>query len=727
MCAKQLHCRVGTVYSELLASWKLLQRQDDCGEDLSGAASQIRTAVESLSSNGEEEVKQTLFCEAFHRVIEEFDEEVRSNGDGGTTLSSLFLFPCYEEGGQLNGMKVVAANIGDSRLLAITVSPSDDQSGANNGNTRLNKDLNQSLHSLSSSEHYDGAKHDQLSTSAHSYFNLSPVQTINNSATGSSKTTATTITTNNKGKNAVVAVSRAHPLSSDHKLSLDRERYRVENAVAIRPQALPWSLDPIFHNDVDNKNTDGSCNKRSAVHFLPVDYSFPHDDDMPHTIAPSKERKDPLDDTHHDKQSIVTMSSLIEEAGAKVRLLSGLVPASVQSLPQQERKEDDEIKVEVDDTRPQLILPSHGHLVTSLTLFSDRSAAVKHQDAALKHGRRLQEVSSAMSALRPALSPPYNSNKNQRSSENNAEGQGHQQQSLVVNRQESFIACRAIIQQSILIRGPLAYHGRFGRSVLMTRSIGDRLGPRGCIPCAELTSMYVPYTSNSETTVRVVLATDGLWDVIDNDTVRRAAAWFKHQSSSALAVYLARKAVRRRVKQNLRRDDVTVTVVDLNVNKHGKRLFLQSNKSVEGRPCKAIALTTNEDKDKELLVPIRRQSDGKISPTESTKGKASVIRVTDELDLTVHNIQPSSHQSGYVDTDTNLLPIAVSNGALSGSSNWKKVSPVSSSSRTTPSTESQVLMNGYYHCRNHGSSGPMISGVQPLPPEGAFGDRCIIS
>jgi hypothetical protein len=39
--------------------------------------------------------------------------------------------------------------------------------------------------------------------------------------------------------------------------------------------------------------------------------------------------------------------------------------------------------------------------------------------------------------------------------------------------------------------GPMAYHGRHDSSLLMTRSIGDRMGPRGCLAVADVTAVTI--------------------------------------------------------------------------------------------------------------------------------------------------------------------------------------------------------------------------------------------
>eukprot|EP00981_Chlorochromonas_danica_P014437 scaffold8013_cov187-Ochromonas_danica.AAC.2 len=145
---------------------------------------------------------------------------------------------------------------------------------------------------------------------------------------------------------------------------------------------------------------------------------------------------------------------------------------------------------------------------------------------------------------------------------------------ILPSRLESYIANR---QGPGGFRGPLAYFGRYNHSLLMTRSIGDRFGPRGCLHLPEITSLVIP----SNTHVRFVLASDGMWDVIDNHTVRRMGLYYKYNSADALATALARKAHRRRAKRHLRRDDITVTVVDVN---QSAALYVKSRYSNYGTP-----------------------------------------------------------------------------------------------------------------------------------------------
>lgn len=62
----------------------------------------------------------------------------------------------------------------------------------------------------------------------------------------------------------------------------------------------------------------------------------------------------------------------------------------------------------------------------------------------------------------------------------------------VLALQYCFDLCVHTFSADGLVQGPLAYFGRYHRSLLMTRSLGDHLGPRGCIALCELTAITLP-------------------------------------------------------------------------------------------------------------------------------------------------------------------------------------------------------------------------------------------
>jgi len=105
--------------------------------------------------------------------------------------------------------------------------------------------------------------------------------------------------------------------------------------------------------------------------------------------------------------------------------------------------------------------------------------------------------------------------------------------------------------------GPMAFFGRYNLSIAVTRSIGDRYGPRRCIALPDTIALDVQPGEN----IRCVLASDGLWDVV---SVKKVASYLmKYKDPSEAAIALAGKASSRRQKKTIRYDDITVTVVDI--------------------------------------------------------------------------------------------------------------------------------------------------------------------
>jgi hypothetical protein len=57
----------------------------------------------------------------------------------------------------------------------------------------------------------------------------------------------------------------------------------------------------------------------------------------------------------------------------------------------------------------------------------------------------------------------------------------------------------------------------FTRILLLYRSVGDPLGPRACLPLPDITAITIP----PHTHARFVIASDGMWDVVSSEEVRR--------------------------------------------------------------------------------------------------------------------------------------------------------------------------------------------------------------
>mmetsp|Transcript_1998 Transcript_1998/g.2079 ORF Transcript_1998/g.2079 Transcript_1998/m.2079 type:complete len:389 (-) Transcript_1998:494-1660(-) len=118
---------------------------------------------------------------------------------------------------------------------------------------------------------------------------------------------------------------------------------------------------------------------------------------------------------------------------------------------------------------------------------------------------------------------------------------------------ESFIERRGRDHQ-----GPLAVHGRNGISLTMTRSIGDKYGPRSCVWVPDVSAVTIPANQHA----RFVLASDGMWDVLTVTTVQKLVYRFKNVQK--VASLLSKRAWLKRMHLQMRPDDITVIVVDIN-------------------------------------------------------------------------------------------------------------------------------------------------------------------
>jgi serine/threonine protein phosphatase PrpC len=125
---------------------------------------------------------------------------------------------------------------------------------------------------------------------------------------------------------------------------------------------------------------------------------------------------------------------------------------------------------------------------------------------------------------------------------------------------QSFILKRCSKDGSVV--GPEALFGRHNISILMTRSVGDRYGPRCCIALPEISAYTVPV----DTHCRFVLGSDGFWDVVSIETVRCLGLLDINKDPRRLSSHLAHKAHRRRERAKMRMDDISVLIVDINPN-----------------------------------------------------------------------------------------------------------------------------------------------------------------
>ena len=120
-------------------------------------------------------------------------------------------------------------------------------------------------------------------------------------------------------------------------------------------------------------------------------------------------------------------------------------------------------------------------------------------------------------------------------------------------RSNSFIAhrkCGSLV-------GPEALHGCYNISLNMTRSIGDKFGPRSCVAIPDVKCVQLA----SDESVRLILASDGLWDVLSKDEVGKLLFLEKNPKKAAELLANCARDLRKNFK--IRMDDISVVVVDI--------------------------------------------------------------------------------------------------------------------------------------------------------------------
>ena len=121
-----------------------------------------------------------------------------------------------------------------------------------------------------------------------------------------------------------------------------------------------------------------------------------------------------------------------------------------------------------------------------------------------------------------------------------------------VQHQESFVDKRDPRMEKEVV------FGRYNLSAMMTRTLGDKYGPRSCIPLPDVAAV----TLGPDEFGRIVMASDGLWDVLTVEAVRKTV--MKFQRPEDVAIALAQSASNLRALHGMRKDDITVVVVDVN-------------------------------------------------------------------------------------------------------------------------------------------------------------------
>lgn len=124
-----------------------------------------------------------------------------------------------------------------------------------------------------------------------------------------------------------------------------------------------------------------------------------------------------------------------------------------------------------------------------------------------------------------------------------------------IQHQDSFIGVR---RSKAGQAGPEAVFGRYNLSINMTRSLGDKFGPRCVVAVPEVSVVNVA----NNTFARFVIASDGVWDVLSNAFVKTLV--FRYRHPGMVASKIAEAALLQRNIRHMRVDDISVIVIDVN-------------------------------------------------------------------------------------------------------------------------------------------------------------------
>lgn len=137
----------------------------------------------------------------------------------------------------------------------------------------------------------------------------------------------------------------------------------------------------------------------------------------------------------------------------------------------------------------------------------------------------------------------------------------------LLNQDNQYITMPLLHQISFVARrknakdeesGPTALFSRHGVSIMMTRSIGDRNAARSCMCTPEVTKYTLPAGQHA----RIVIASDGLLDVMSN--VKIYALIQGIADPIVASEKLVRYASELRRSRGIRIDDITCIVLDIN-------------------------------------------------------------------------------------------------------------------------------------------------------------------
>ena len=614
--------------------------------------------------------------------------------------------------------QIIAANIGDSRCVAIQAIHQDQHLKPHTSQVNKSKDdvatishsnkADNTVHSLDSSEdsqRLEGTPvkdppkicRDSISSQPESSDTL-PLSTL------LPKFSSPIRSLKGHGDAPHVYVSvKIRALSEDHNLHCTRERHRIIERLTLQPMHLPLDLSlTSLQRAADDKRNKTQIADQSKL----IDKTV---------VATTSDAMEEIEKIH----SGANMFKKSSMKSSKINLQGHL----------NECPEDTSTNGMIESAHASghaktLILDANGYLFTlryDTLPFSAFSVFLRKLDRSerkiagltkyLSEGKHLQQpqhsarshiqtsppqapttaptsatFTSAADILTPAFvaAPQSSPEQTQRKTRNiSRDGGTEASRSSELVHQHSFIASRTSTDGSSV--GPLAFFSRYNRSILMTRSIGDFYGPRSCIAMPDLTSITVPADKH----MRFVIASDGLWDVISTENIRRLGLYSAYANAEDFAVMLAHKARSRRERNNLRLDDITVVVIDVN-----PRLarFIKMKESEVDHFYPSVTYT-------DLLVK-------KKTPQASQPQLSSSLESDKSL--------PVSLNSSMHDTSHHSATSSTGGGGSSSpdqppASTWTSIS--SSSSSTSPYWQRNDLV---------------FMETKPLPDKIAMGGKCTL-
>lgn len=580
--------------------------------------------IDPLGDLHGDDLEDLFLCQSINEAILELNKEAHAKDGSGSTCLSAFILPrtsCTKkilnkkrevvEVKSEGYYKVILSNIGDSRgllILSDTIINSDSTPGDYIPMTPLSP--------LSPPNSLSGSR------SGSGSFNLSLGDSSNNSIESTPQITASPslqlieedlfleeeLVVDSLPLHEAQLSSHFNPTSylskissmfvqvtEDHNLYCERERYRISQKISLLPQLLPYDISfqskicRRLHNKValDISSPSSVCLTRQSsinkfFNFSPTadreksedkseslliecPKSFSNDLETVNSCISSLEFSPPTSPSSRVniaeqlKKALSSYNSIIFSNKINLELENYKYKTMIAPLKPYKDSLFSSILYLPSPLCSQILFYSQGYLLAPNGSDFDLNLDIQALAAFAKKLEDAQKYSiERQNRKKNFLDVEEKEVKNENGNPIFSPYQ-HDQFIFVPKSNDSFFAPR----MNKSITGPVAFFSRVGNSILMTRSLGDLNGPRSCLPLPEITSFNVPYNRFS----RLILATDGIWDVIDNETVRRMSLYYKFSSPSELAQAIAYKARRRRERYGMRIDDITVTVIDFSPDK----------------------------------------------------------------------------------------------------------------------------------------------------------------